>query len=660
MQLLHKRLQLAPAAAGFLLTTSALFSASVQAYELEVGEVKGTLNTTISIGAKYDLEGYVTPDEPEQLENDGERSFKRGFVSKALKITSELELRKDHYGFFGRTTAYYDNVLMNGTNHWQTNNDIDVAKGFYDQTGTFNGWSDEVKDNQGRGIKLQSAYAFADWTFDGGQKLSLKVGNQTHEWGKALFYGGGLRDLNAYDIALTTLPGSDGDLHLAQGMVSADFTFNNQLALSGFVQYDWKKTILPGRGTYNSNKDIFVPGADLAHYDLDTFTLDAKTVKALGGDQEALLSALNVEKNADYVVVTDVSETRNARNSGQWGVKFAFTPESMPDTEFALYYANYHSSLPFIDGYVSSAAGAKGLKLALNNDKLNSYLNTIEAAARGQAGQSGMSSEASAKAGLDARNRAYIGLAGLHMLYNSAAARVVYPEDIKLWGANFTTKVWGYTQIAGELTYQENAPIWTNHPKDLIAKGTESILDGDPTNEFNSSLADPDRKGLPDQWNANYVRTPVWDASLSIIQPFGAVFGTDLLYVVGEAAFQQVSGLKNYDRYIAVGSESWAREKAEDNADDRLDRFSWGYNVMLGAKWNDVLVPSLNLKSTFRFTHDVEGNSHRTGRFEEGEKKINMELSAKYEDLTAKFTWGGDSDDVLRNGTIMGTVGYAF
>ena len=660
MQFLHNRLQLAPAAAGFLLTASALFNASAQALEFEAGDVQGKLNTTVSIGAKYDLEGYVTPDDAEQLENDGERSFKRGFVSKTLKATSELELKKDSFGFFGRTTAYYDHVLMNGTNHWQANNDADVAKGFDDETGTFNGWSDAVKDNQGRGIKLQSAYVFADWAFDGGQKLSLKAGKQTHEWGETLFHGGGLRDLNAYDLALATLPGSDGDLHLAQGMVSADFKFNEQMALSGFVQYDWEKSILSGRGTYDSNKDIFVPGADLAHYQLSTFTLDAKTVQALGGDQDALLTALEVEKNADYVVVTDVSAVKSARKNGQWGVRFTLTPESLPDTEFAFYYANYHSSLPFIEGYVSSKAGAKGLALALNNSVLKSHLDGIEAVARNQASQAGMTADVSAQMGSDARNRAYIGLAGLHMLYNSAASRVVYPEDIKLWGASFNTTIWGYTKIAGELTYKENAPIWTNHPKDLIAKGTESIIDGNPTNKFNSSLANPNRMGAPDQWNANYVRKPVWDASLSVVQPFGAVLGTDLLYVVGEAAFQQVSGLKNYDRYIAVGSESWSREKPEENAEDRLDRFSWGYNLMLGAKWNDVLMSDLNLKSSVRFTHDVDGNSHRTGRFEAGEKKINMELTANYDDVTAKLTWGGDADDVLRNGTITGTVGYTF
>ncbi|WP_257286475.1 DUF1302 domain-containing protein [Endozoicomonas sp. SESOKO1] len=650
----QKRLQLAPATAGFILSGTLLVSASAQAFEFEAmdGEVQGTLNTTITLGAKYDLEGYVTPDSNEQLENDGDRSFKKGFVSKALKVTSELDFKKDNYGFFGRATAYYDHVLMNGTNHWQENNDADVAKGLLDESGTFPGWSNEVKDNQGRGVKLQSAYVFADWQFDGGQKLSVKLGDQTHNWGETIFYGGGLMDLNAYDMALSTVPGSDGDLNLAQGMVMADLQFNEQMTLSGFVQYDWERSILPGRGTYGSDEDIFVPGSDFAHYKLGTFGLDATTIAGLtafgglGSTQDQIINGLGINRSADFTKVADVSGVEGAGNSGQWGVRFTFEPESLPNTEFALYYANYHSSLPFIDSQVLSAQAIGGLQavgqLGGTADlAVQDYLAAIGATGRDVATSAGA-------------------LAGLYMLHHGGYARVVYPEDIKLWGASFNTKVWGYTQIVGEITYRENAPIWVDHPEDLLTKallGTANIAN---SQGYESSQAVEGRIATPDQWNANYQRTPMWDASLAVIQPFGAVLGTDLMYVVGEAAFQQVSGLENYDRYVAKGSSDWAGEDPSENADDRLDRFSWGYNVMLGANWNDVAMPSLNLESTFRFTHDVDGNSHMTGRFEEGEKKINMGLTAKYDDIMAKFTWGGDADDVLRNGTITGTVGYTF
>ena len=629
------RLQLAPATAGFMLTGTLLLSASAQAFEFEAmdGEVQGTLNTTITLGAKYDLEGYETPESNEQLENDGDRSFKKGFVSKALKVTSELDVKKDNYGFFGRATAYYDHVLMNGTNHWQENNDADVAKGLYDESGTFPGWSDEVKDNQGRGVKLQSAYVFADWDFDGGQQLSLKLGDQTHNWGETIFYGGGMMDLNAYDMALSTVPGSDGDLNLAQGMLMADLQFNDQMTLSGFVQYDWEASILPGRGTYGSGEDIFVPGSDFAHYDLAGLNVDAATLQALGFNYDPAVTP-------DFMVVANTSGSQAAKNSGQWGLRFTFEPESMPDTEFAVYYSNYHSSLPTIDVMISDdptlLATAQGVRTNVAAGITDPALAAIQSN--------------------------YMG--NLYLLNQGTYARTSYAEDIKMWGASFNTKVFGYTQIAGEITYKENAPIWIDHPEDLLSQALAahtSILDD---GKWNASQADGDLVAYIGEWYKNYETTPVWDASLSVIQPFGAVLGTDLMYVVGEAAFEQVSGLDNYDNYVAKGSSDWAGDERngtpELNADERLDRFSWGYNMMVGANWNDVAMPGLNLESTFRFTHDVDGNSHMTGRFEEGEKKINMGLTAKYDDMMAKVTWGGDADTVLRKGTITGTVGYTF
>ncbi|WP_299731406.1 DUF1302 family protein [uncultured Endozoicomonas sp.] len=647
----QKRLQLAPAAAGFVLTGAMMMGASsVYAYEFEAmdGEVQGTLNTTISLGAKYDLEGYVTPDGREQNENDGDRSFDKGFVSKALKLTSELDLKKDNYGFYGRATAYYDHVLMNGSNKWDSNNAGDVAKGFDDEAGTFNGWSDEVKDNQGRGVKLQSAYVYGDWEFDGGQKLSLKLGNQAHNWGESIFYAGGMRDLNAYDVALTTVPGSDGDLNIAQGMLMADLQFNDEMTLSAFAQYDWEGSIMPGRGTYGSGEDIFVPGSDFAYYELEKFGLN--TVGNVGFDTllAGALEAANISTFGDYGKVANVGESVDASDSGQWGMKFTFAPEALPDTEFALYYANYHSSVPFIEAKVTQASAANGLGLA-------GLATGVPGASPSAAINALLSQIADPTDNLNVRK----GLAALHMLSNGVDAQTIYPEDIKLWGASFNTKVWGYTQIAGEITYRENAPIWVDHPDDILAKAAEGVGGFAQGADVDISQA-TDRTTTADMWYQNIERVPMWDASLSVIQPFGAVLGTDLMYVVGEMAFEQVSGLDNYDNYVAKGSSAWSGEDSELNADDRLDRSSWGYNLMVGANWNDVAMPGLNLESTFRFTHDVDGNSHLTGRFEEGEKKINLGLTAKYDDMTAKLAWGGDADTVLRKGTITGTVGYTF
>ncbi len=664
----HLRLQFAPATAGYILSTSLLSTAlmvapALQAAEFELGETgaTATLNTTFSIGTKYGLEKYHSPADNDQNKNDGYKSFDGGFVSDVLKITPELDIKKDNLGAFIRATAYYDHVLMNGPNKWHENNKKDIANGLADEDGTFPGWSDEVKHNQGKGAKFQRAYLYADWTFSGGQKLSVKLGDQTHDWGTNLFYCGGLKDLNAYDLALYSLPGaSKDDLLLGQGMLKAEFAFNDQISVGGFTQYKWKKSILNGRGAFKGHEidtDIFVPGSEKAYYDLPTF---AKGLT--GGDLDALktiLKAITVPTTGDMFQVADISAVKSARDSGQWGVNVTFKPEFLKDTEFALYYANYHSGLPTFNARIDLPALKSGATTLSGNATAFIYLEKVKKKVRAQMEAMGITDEAKIAEAVDgSRQKAENTLLGMYMLNKGASAETVYGEDIKVWGASFRTKVFGYTRIAGELSYTENLPIWIDHPDDLIANLVLGVPALSKTGTIEKiTQANIDRSYTLGTSHDNFVRTPVWDGSLSVIQPFGAVLGTDLMYVVGEVAGQQVSGLKDYDTFTAKNSNGWFREKRSDNAHDRLDRFSWGYNLMLGANWKNVVKPGVEVKSTLRFTHDVSGNSHRTGRFEEGEKKLNIGLTAFYEDLSATLSWGGNAND-MGNGVIAASLNY--
>ena len=256
-------------------------------------------------------------------------------------------------------------------------------------------------------------------------------------------------------------------------------------------------------------------------------------------------------------------------------------------------------------------------------------------------------------------------LAALGVLSKNVTASTAYPEGIEVYGLTFNTKVFGYTRIAGELTYRPKAPIYIDHPDDILSNTTAGLIGnltaGSPTGDINPSQADRSRQYTNyGSWYQNYEEVELYNGSLSIVQPFGAVLGTDLMYVVAEGAFELIAGLDDYDRYTAKGADAWYGEDEDQNADERLDRLSMGYNLMLGANWNNVGMQGLNLKSTFRWTHDFKGNSHRLGRFEEGEKKINMGLTAEYNDVVGKLTWGGDAKNVLRKGVITGSVGYKF
>ena len=640
----RSRLQLAPAATGFVLTAlSALTPSYAYEFEMADGEIQGSWKNTISLGARYDLKGYETPDQHDVSKNDGPRSFDGGFVSKVIKLTSELELKKDNYGLFVRGTAFRDDYLMDSDNNrWESNNADDLAKGMPDQAGTYNGWSDDVLDNQGQDAKIQQAFVYGNWTFSGGQELSLTLGDQVLNWGENIFYPGGLRDLDAHDLAVNSLPGSSGDLGVGQGALSGTLKINDEWALSAFVQYDWEETSLMGRGTFETQTELFVAGSEDAYYPLSSFGLNAS--------QTAVLDELGVTALGDFVRIARVDETTEARNSGQWGTRLTFTPEFLPNTEMSLYFANYHSSIPFSQAYVSSDQAAYALGLVnANSGAVYDYLSAVETA-------------------FGARSRAVsqVLLASLNMHSNGTRGRTVYPEDIKLWGGSFHTKVFGYTQIAGELTYRENAPIWRDHPEDLVSVASGNLGSIAAGSSWNGSLANPDAVFYANTWNDDFERVPMWDGSLSVIQPLGAVMGTDLMYVVGETAFQVVSGIDDYDRYQAKGSDPWYFEDnprptdgPADERGERLDRLSWGYNLLVGANWNNV-APGLNVKSTMRFSYDVSGNSHLTGRFEEGQKRLSIGVTGEYKDFVAKLGLGGKAKNLLRKGNITTSVSYQF
>ena len=655
------RLQLAPAAAGFLLSGALLVTPVTQAAEFEVGEAKGSLNTTISLGARYNLEEYSTPTngdgefDGEENENDGNRSFDQGFVSQTLKLTSEFKLEKNGVGFFARATAYHDRILMDDDNNWADANATDIANGLADQTGTYSGLTSEVKRNQGNGVKLQSAYAFANWKFGESGQLDIRLGDQTIGWGETLFYGGGLKNLNAYDLALNSLPGSDGDLLLPQGMIQIDLALNDQLKASAYAQYDSKESISGGHGTFDSGTDLFVPGSDYGYKSLNTFAnlagMDVPTFKGLLGQINGALAASGLDGydyETGFISVADVSGTTNASDTGQWGLRLTYEPEFLKDTEFAVYYSNYHSSIQYVEANIANdPATLGGAGTAFQTMAQSTFAQLTAAGVPADVAMA----QAQGAGGL---------LGGLYLLNQGTTARTAYPEDIKLWGASFHTKVFGYTQIAGELTYKENAPIYIDHPDDILSMmlaGTGSALTTGQIPDL--SLAVAGRSYTLGDWYQNYERVPMIDGSLSVIQPFGAVLGTDLMYVVSEAAFQQVNDLENYDRYTAKGAPAWFGDDPEKEADERLDKFSWGYNLLLGANWEDVATPGLTIKSTFRWTHDVSGNSTLTGRFEEDTKKIDLGVSAEYKDFGAKLAWGGDSDD-MSNGTLTGSVNYSF
>ncbi|WP_222937537.1 DUF1302 domain-containing protein [Spartinivicinus ruber] len=657
-------LRLVPARAGFVLASALAVLPAAHGVEFELmdGDVTGSLDTTLSYGAMWRVEGrdtrkYAGADKPTHDDvntNDGNRNYDTGLVSNTYKITSELEINYanptesiSNVGAFVRGRAFYDSVVMDQSTDWLHANDQFTGRGYPDQTGTYphgDGFSRDVENLIGKDASLLDAYVYT--SFDVYDKpVDIRFGQQVLNWGEGLFYRGGINTINPIDAAQFSLPGSEvKDLLIPQMALSFNVGLTDSLSMEAFYMLEWDETIVPPRGSYFSNNDIFSEGADKGYNEItsDLVGLGAGYFFASGG--RSLFSDFNINTDGDYLVVADTSQKKNSSDGGQWGVNFKYFAEELNDTEFGFYFVNYHSQAPFVQATVPLEGINSAVALLDSRAAVFNALGPSLGAVSPQFCSAGLS----AIYGLSGNcaNIGYAGVGQARILSNSVFGRRVFPEDIRMFGLSFNTTV-GDTSIAGELTYRPNMPIWIDHPDDLVSgiksnvasilakrKLGQELCTGDTALGGGAlSQGRPDNVACVGDWYNNYERVELWTGSLVFIHNFGPTLGFDGFMGLVEPHFERISGLGgDYDRFLSTGSGPYDQRTFSSDytpAHERLDKFSWGYTLVASGTWNDVFA-GVNLNPVFRFKHDVEGNSRRTGSFMEDRKAATIALNANY------------------------------
>ncbi|RDH44855.1 DUF1302 domain-containing protein [Zooshikella ganghwensis] len=616
------RLLFAPAKAGFALA-SLLAVMPAQAFEFELmeGEVTGSLDTTLSYGAMWRVEGRDThrygndtgPTHDDVNTNDGNRNFDTGMVSSVYKINSELKLNYKNYGAFVRGRAFYDTEIMDKDTDWSDTNDRFNRRfpDYFDQAGTnraADAFDSDVEDLIGKDASIMDAFVFGNF-YIGDMPLDVRFGKQVLNWGEGIFYRDSINTINPIDAAQFALPGSElKDVLIPQMALSFNLGITENLSMETYYMMEWDESIVPPVGSYFSNNDIFADGATFGYNKLTNPVTGAKYLEA----QKQIYKDNGVNIEGDYLVVADLRGKKNARDSGQWGVNFKFFAEELNETEFGFYFVNYHSQVPFAEAGI----------------RTGSVLDAV---------------------GIFPMNP----LATLHVMSNGVYANRVYPEDIRMFGLSFNTTV-GNTSIAGELTYRPNMPMWIDHPDDLVSGISSNLVTdkldasspgivrdvrnsgseaGICTSFTNLSQARPNNIGCVGDDYKNFERVELYTGSLVFIHNFGPRFGFDNFIAVLEPSFELVSGIGgNYDAFAAKGSSPYdSRNFSEDYtpSHERLDRFSWGYTTVFSGQWNDVFA-GVNLNPILRFKQDVQGNSRVTGNFMEDRKAVTLALNATY------------------------------
>ncbi len=591
--------QLRKVSAGMLLASCAL-SLPASAVEFQWGDVEGSFNSQISIGASWRMEAQdpilVTPGNlpgigtaSTSTADDGNANFNDGDIySLILKGVHDLELRKGDFGVFLRGKYWYDEELANG------NRPIGNSANLYTPNQPLNdsGFDDFA---QASGIELLDAFVYGTWYLgENDAPLDIRLGRQVASWGESTFIQNGINTINPIDVSAFRRPGAEikeGLLPVSMFLISTSPT--DALTFEAFYQLEWEKTVIDGCGTYFSTADVAATGCN------------AVTLTNTFSDQINMANGLFISRQSDIEPDDD----------GQYGFNIRYFAEGLAGSEFGLYYINYHSRIPYLGGFTSANPVLGGPPDApfIPGNPLGG-------------------------------NPAYF---------------AEFPEDIELYGFSFATNLAGFA-VSGEVSYRPDFPVqintteilqgavgyapWSTVTPIVFANGfgvpvsgyddfsvTQAQVTfirffdqvmGASRLSFAAEIGGNWVGSLPEQTSQRYGRSPTYGMGAFTPIPLAAL-GIPL---PGDLTCEGFFPPPPFDQLIdPIVPNSNPRNCTNDGY---VTDTSWGYRVRASLTYNDVFA-GINLTPNFAWSHDVDGYSPNSN-FNEGSKALTLGINAEY------------------------------
>lgn len=486
------------AAAGLALL-GALPLGGAQAFQVRSGDWTTSLDTTLSYGLSYRVEGQDskliaranggTGDNAGLINSDdGDLNFRRGdLFSEVVKAVSELDLRyQDRFGVFVRGRAFYDFELKDDERrHRQI--------------------SHAGLDEAGSSADLLDAFVYGSWTVND-RALNARLGRQVINWGEGLFYQNGIGATNPVDINALRAPGSEvKEAYMPTFMAYASFELRDNLSVEGYWQPGkaWEASKIDPCGTYYSTLDVIGEGCNY----LSVSPLQEAVAGGRAFDNPALAQAyadalapggLNNLLKA-YLPTTFIPRAQDidGDDAAQYGLALRWYVPELNDTELGFYYLRYNMQVPML--------------------------------------------------GLTVGQPVTLPIVGTLPNASSSRYYAEYLEKRDLFGISFNTSIGGESifnglSLAGELSYRPDTPI---------ALGLNEYL---PDALFNPN-------GLPVGTHLDgYREKDMYQASLAAIYNFTGVFGADSATLFTELVASRVQGLESgVDYYEATSTATGAQ-----------------------------------------------------------------------------------------------------
>jgi len=598
------------------------FAPTARAFLFDLGDAKGSFDTTISVGGLYRLNdpdpslyGLASGGLQRSVNaDDGNLNYKAGTSSFLVKANHDLLIKFHNAGVFVRGFYFNDFVNSSGTRARTP-------------------LSDEADKVVSEGAELLDAYGYLNGEV-AGMAATFRVGRQVLSWGESTFIPNGVNSVNPIDVAKLRTPGSELKEALRPlFMASGSLNIAESLSLEAFYLFDWERTRVDPPGTFFSTNDFVAKGGKKVYLGFGAIA-DSSPLGA-------------ISRGTD----------REPGDSGQYGVNLRWVAHGLADTEFGLYYMNYHSRLPVISAntptspvnvaVIGSDSGAilgpllgASIGAALGTGDpatiggalstlIGATLTGVPASALPAALQPFYATVASVTGQLSQRELLVAAATGRYL--------IEFPRDIHLWGASFNTSLKGIA-LQGELSYRSNQPFQVDDVELLFAAlsplssrfGANNQIGAFALNTYVPGFRR--HKVVTGQMTATKVTRGFFGADQSTFLAEAGFVNADLnakstlrfdgpgTFVGGDVNYMNNSGSNTSAAALIAAGTLPASEPAAAFADD----FSWGYQLVARLDYNNAF-KGVNVSPLLVYSHDVGGNTPLPmGNFLHGRKSLTV------------------------------------
>ncbi|HXF77721.1 MAG TPA: DUF1302 domain-containing protein, partial [Usitatibacter sp.] len=426
---------------------------------------------------------------------------------------------------------------------------------------------------------------------------------QVISWGESTFIPNGINVINPVDLSLLRSPGAElKEAFIPTAGIWASTELTRSASIEGFYLSNFDKIRIDPKGSFFSNNDTVSDDSDRVIVSFGRRRDDRSPltnpvppgIPVISATAQALYGPFDPAASIWVPRAPD----RNPSDWGQYGVALRYFASALNDTEFGLYFMNYHSRIPFV-------SGTKGTTTSVLTG--GPLIQPI------------------------------CGVPALVALCATGTARYFaeFPENIRLFGASFSTSAPYGIALQGEYSYRPNQPLQLSAPEVILAAlGLPNLITG--FTQIPGAPAGATAAALvPDgSYIQGWQRVKMSQLQVTGTKSWPNVARADNLVVVGEVGATYFHNLPSDQKFAAPAVYlpattfgSIVSQAFSVQTEGFVTNFSWGYRLLGRLEYSNLLFGG-NVAPRIAFAHDVKGVGPT---FNEDTKSVSVGASWEYQ-----------------------------